>query len=157
MFCSRLSKNFHLVLTCLEMHINFKNFQFFSRKKESLFISTALLQLHQFLGPNLYLALKCKIMFFERYPIQVFLQRSCPKNQFEDRMGLKYSHKFKALRPVYTKTLFRLAILEKNVGDKFLKLRKICFYMKCFTMIFFNFLIKNIKIWLLVGRLSTHH
>ena len=44
--------------------------------------------MEQRLVPNSYLTLKCKIAFFERYYIPVFLQLSCLKNQFEERIGL---------------------------------------------------------------------
>ena len=38
-----------------------------------------------------------------------------------------------------------------------MKLGKIGFSMECFRLFFCNFLSKNIKIWLLGGRLGTRH
>ena len=56
-----------LVFTSLKMSWNPKNDQVLDKKKENLFNNTALLQLEQS-----YLTQKCKIVFFERYNIQVF-------------------------------------------------------------------------------------
>ena len=57
-------KNFLSVFTCQKKEKK--------KKKENLFINTALLQLDQRLAPNSYLTLKCKTVFFEKYHIQVF-------------------------------------------------------------------------------------
>ena len=46
--------------------------------------------------------------------------------------------------------------LEQNVAEKFTKFSKIGFS-DCFTAIFCDFLPKNVKIWLLGGRLGTLH
>ena len=70
-------KIFLIVFICLEMLWNPKNDQFFVEKK-SLFINTALLPLEQRLVPNSYLTLKFKIVFFERYHIQVFFATELP-------------------------------------------------------------------------------
>ena len=47
--------------------------------------------------------------------------------------------------------------LGQKVGDKLTKLSKIGFSMEWFTADFLQFFTKNVKIWLLVGRLSTRH
>ena len=70
-------KIFLIVFICLEMLWNPKNDQFLVEKK-SLFINTALLLLEQRLVPNSYLTLKFKIVFFERYHIQIFFATELP-------------------------------------------------------------------------------
>ena len=47
--------------------------------------------------------------------------------------------------------------LGQKVGDKLTKLSKIGFSMECFTADFCDFLQKNVKIWLSVGRLGTRY
>ena len=50
----------------------------FSQKKVKYLQNTALLQLEERLVPNSYLTLKCKIVFFEKYYIQVFFATELP-------------------------------------------------------------------------------
>ena len=45
--------------------------------------------------------------------------------------------------------------LGQKAGGKFTKLSKIHFSMECLQLTFCNFLPKNVKIWLFVGRLGT--
>ena len=47
--------------------------------------------------------------------------------------------------------------LGQKVGDKLTKLSEIGFSMEWFTADFLQFFTKNVKIWLLVGRLGTRH
>ena len=65
-------KIFVLVFTTLKMHRNSKNYQFFSRKSKSFFKNSALLQLEWSLLLNSSLTIKCKLMLFEIYYIEVF-------------------------------------------------------------------------------------
>ena len=48
--------------------------------------------------------------------------------------------------------------LEEKVAERLKNLSKICFSMEYFTADFLLFfLLKNVKIWLLVGQLCTRH
>ena len=71
MYLPRLSERFVFSFNLLKTVMKASKLSVFGRKKKNIFISTTLLQLEQRLLPSSYLTLKCKIVFFERYHIQV--------------------------------------------------------------------------------------
>lgn len=82
-------------------------------------INNALLQLEQLLVPNLYLSLKCKIVFFDRYHTQVFFATELPEISIWRANGAFQIAKLsESVKPRGLDWIINKNTKKKNSGEK---------------------------------------